>query len=145
MCLCLFPPQHHSSHYLTEWFVGPSLCLSQLNVLVLPGLLVHEQAGSRMRQREIRVEPKPACSFCRYLSLGVKMERVRSCVPCSSHPFSASSAICKVVQVFACNRRSPFQVVYAAQADMSTFSIKKGKGKQIISAGPLSTAACQKT
>lgn len=113
---------------------------------MLPGLLVCEQAGGRVR--EVRVEPKPAGPpFCTTLSPGVEMEKRRSCVPCPSHPSSASSATCKVrcVQVFACKRRrSPFQVVCAAQADMSIFSLKKGK--QMISAGPSSTTTtCQKT
>lgn len=39
-----------------------------------------------------------------------------------------SSLVAQLSIFFACKRRrSPFQVVYAAQADMSTFSLKKGK------------------
>lgn len=107
-----------------------------------------EQAGGWVSQREIRVEPKPAGPpFCRDLSLGVRIGKGRTCVPCPSHPSSASSATCKVrsVQVFAYKRRAPFQVVYAAEADMSTFSLKKGKGKEMISAASSSRTTCQKT
>lgn len=108
-----------------------------------------EQIGGRVRQREIRVEPRLAGPpFCRDLSVGGEMEKGRwrrgEAVSHVPHSPPQLPVTCKVssVQVFACKRRSPFQVVYAALADTSTFSLKKGKGKQMTSVGPSSTTTC---
>lgn len=137
-CPCLFPPQYHALYHLSKWFWRTFSLSSQHDSLVLPGLLMYEQAGDRVRQRETRVALKIAGPpFCKNAEIACQEWRWRGrkqcCMSLTTPPQipmpPATPDQCK--SLHARDGSKLLQVVCVAQIDTHPFALEKPKEKQM--------------